>query len=77
MYTLINAKGLHLMQVDGNTKDYSFTSELRLAMKFESEVDAKDKAKRLPLLLPKNVAIIMEHSSLTQEQIVEPVKVNA
>jgi hypothetical protein len=37
----------------------------------------RDETEENPLLLPKNVAIIMEHSALTQEQIVEPIKANA
>jgi hypothetical protein len=40
-YVLKNKAGLCLMMIDGNTKDYSFTNEISLAMKFSSEESAK------------------------------------
>ena len=56
MYALANDKNLYLMMVDGNAKDYSFTNEIRLAMKFESEQEAQDKRRKLPML--KNLKVI-------------------
>jgi len=49
-YVLKNKAGLCLMMIDGNTKDYSFTNEISLAMKFSSEESAKEHSKKLPML---------------------------
>ncbi len=57
MYTLTNTLGLHLMQIDGNTKDYTFTTEYRLAMKFESREEARQQKYRLPINIRTRVTI--------------------
>lgn len=57
MYTLVNQAGLYLMQVDGNTRDYTFTAELRLAMQFKTKQAAREQKYRLPIYIRTKVNI--------------------